>query len=96
VIPSEEIQKIIDQNGEYRGPPVDDAEVLELFKELIRLRTANRELADALEDLVMACELPGDHCEVEDAMPKAKSAISRHAEGGTKRKPSGKSDATGH
>jgi len=32
-------------------------------------------LALALEALVMACELPGDHCEVEQALPAARAAL---------------------
>lgn len=32
-------------------------------------------LRGALEALVMACELPGDHCEVEQALPAARAAL---------------------
>ena len=32
-------------------------------------------LVEALEELVMACDLPGDHCEVEQAMPRARAAL---------------------
>lgn len=32
-------------------------------------------LVEALEELVMACDLPGDHCEVEQAMPRALAAL---------------------
>ena len=35
------------------------------------------ELCDALDDLVMAIELPGDHCEVEQAMRHAKTALAK-------------------
>jgi len=33
------------------------------------------QLEGALEDLVMACELAGDHCEVEEAMMLARKAL---------------------
>ena len=32
-------------------------------------------LVEALEGLVMACELPGDHCEREQALPAARAAL---------------------
>ena len=32
-------------------------------------------LALALEALVLACELPGDHCEIEQALPAARAAL---------------------
>ena len=35
------------------------------------------ELKNALADLIMACELPGDHCEIEQALPQAYSAIAK-------------------
>jgi len=32
--------------------------------------------------LVMACELPGDHCEVEQALPAAQQALAAYREAG--------------
>lgn len=32
-------------------------------------------LALALEALVMACDLPGEHCEIEQALPAARAAL---------------------
>ena len=32
-------------------------------------------LALALEALVLACELPGDHCKIEQALPAARAAL---------------------
>lgn len=32
-------------------------------------------VVEALKALVMACELPGDHCEVEQALPTARDAL---------------------
>lgn len=37
-------------------------------------------LVAALEGLVMACELPGDHCEVEQALPTARAALAAYRE----------------
>ena len=42
-----------------------------------KLIAAAPELLDALDSLVLACELPGDHCEVEQALPAARAAISK-------------------
>ena len=62
----------------------DEARVIESEKdETIRYLLAVRNkaeaeierLREALEDLVSACELPGDHCEVEQAMPRARAAL---------------------
>ncbi|GEM_PF-4480452 len=39
-------------------------------------------LVEALEGLVMACELPGDHCEVEQALPAAQQALAAYREAG--------------
>jgi len=39
-------------------------------------------LVEALEGLVMACELPGDHCEVEQALPAARAALALYREAG--------------
>ena len=39
-------------------------------------------LVEALEGLVMACELPGDHCEVEQALPAARAALAAYREAG--------------
>ena len=35
------------------------------------------DLLAALDDLVSACELPGDHCEIEQALPAAIKALDR-------------------
>lgn len=39
-------------------------------------------LVEALEGLVMACELPGDHCEREQALPAARAALAAYREAG--------------
>jgi hypothetical protein len=39
------------------------------------LRGKNQQLREALDNLIVACELPGDHCEVEQALPYAKAAL---------------------
>lgn len=44
------------------------------------LRKRIAELEGALDDLVCACELPGDHCEVEDALPAARAALLKGAQ----------------
>jgi hypothetical protein len=41
-----------------------------------RLREENERLAGALDDLVMAVELPGDHCELKPALERARRALS--------------------
>lgn len=46
----------------------DDPEVYALIVENERLRWA-------LDNLIFACELPGNHCEVEQALPHAKAAL---------------------
>ena len=38
-------------------------------------------LRAALDALVMACELPGDHCEVEQALPAARAALASARDG---------------
>lgn len=45
--------------------------------ELRRLYEVNAELAEALDNLVCACELPGNHCEVEQALPTAIAALAK-------------------
>jgi len=42
-----------------------------------RLRAAETEMLGALDALVSACELPGDHCEVEQALPAAITVIAK-------------------
>ena len=39
-------------------------------------------LVESLESLVMACELPGDHCEREQALPAARAALALYREAG--------------
>ena len=46
-------------------------------KELRRLHAENERLREALDNLISACELPGDHCEIEQALPFAKAALRR-------------------
>ena len=45
--------------------------------ELRRLHAENERLREALDNLISACELPGDHCEVAQALPHAKAALRR-------------------
>ena len=45
--------------------------------ELRSLHAENERLREALDNLISACELPGDHCEVEQALPHAKAALRR-------------------
>ena len=40
-------------------------------------RDAETEVLGALDALVSACELPGDHCEVEQALPAAITVIAK-------------------
>jgi hypothetical protein len=43
-----------------------------------RIRALERErwdLRQALDDLLSACELPGEHCEIEQAIPRARAAL---------------------
>jgi len=35
------------------------------------------ELEKALDDLVMACELPGDHCELQPSLDRARAALAK-------------------
>jgi hypothetical protein len=42
-----------------------------------QLIAAASELLEALDSLVSACDLPGDHCEVEQALPRAIAAIKK-------------------
>ena len=59
--------------GFDRGNPEQLAEALANA----RLIAASPELLDALDALLSACELPGDHCEIEQALPKARAAIAK-------------------
>jgi len=38
---------------------------------------SNKDLLNALDDLIMACELPGDHCEVAQVLEYAKQTIAK-------------------
>jgi len=38
----------------------------------------HREVAEALDRLVFAAELPGDHCEIEQALPAAHAALKKY------------------
>ena len=47
-------------------------------KQAINMRALERErdrLLEALDDLLSACELPGEHCEIEQALPRARAAL---------------------
>jgi hypothetical protein len=48
--------------------------------EVAALRAENARLRDALDELVMACELPGDHCEVAQSLPRARAALAKEPE----------------
>ena len=39
--------------------------------------TAAPDMAEALDDLLMAIELPGDHCELEPAKQRARAALAK-------------------
>lgn len=43
------------------------------FQDIAEARIA--ELEAALEELVMSLDLPGDHCEVEQSLPRARAAL---------------------
>ena len=58
--------------AQVRGPFETDQSVADA-----QLIAAAPELLDALDTLVMACKLPGDHCEVEQALPAAIAAITK-------------------
>ncbi len=42
-----------------------------------REMSAMKECVEALDNLLMALELPGNHCELEQAKPRARSALSK-------------------
>jgi hypothetical protein len=54
-----------------------------LAEAIARIEAQDAEIAAlraALDTLVMACELPGDHCEVEQALPGARALLARAAQ----------------
>ena len=60
-----------DQSGSNDCPQEDEAIAN------ASLIAAAPELVKALDELVMAIELPGNHCEVEQALRHAKSALAK-------------------
>lgn len=42
-----------------------------------QLISAAPDMAEALDDIIMAFELPGNHCEMEQAIERAKKALSK-------------------
>lgn len=69
------------------GWPILDAEAGGYYRTkedvLILLNKQDREISGmkemllALDTLVSACEMPGDHCEIEQALPRAIAALNR-------------------
>ena len=43
--------------------------------QLKALRRERDGLREALDNLLSACELPGEHCEIERAIPRARAAL---------------------
>lgn len=62
----EQLRPLVDET--FRDLRWTRDKVHEQSAEIERLRAA-------LEALVMACELPGDHCEVEQTLPAARAAL---------------------
>ena len=61
------------------GPDANPA-MMHLCRALRRaevVQAENERLREALDNLISACELPGDHCEVAQALPHAKAALRR-------------------
>lgn len=50
----------------------DHASAVEMIEKLTAERDA---LRAALDNLLSACELPGEHCEIEQAIPRARAAL---------------------
>jgi hypothetical protein len=63
----------VSQKPEALADRLDD----ERMNLIERLADENERLREALDNLISACELPGDHCEVEQALPHAKAALRR-------------------
>lgn len=64
-------KRTTDETGCNDSPPEDEAIANAL------LIAAAPELANALDDLVLAVELPGDHSEIPGALELAKAALAK-------------------
>ena len=75
-----EALRLADELDAYHNAPHHKLAAIELrchHYELRRLHAENERLREALDNLISACELPGDHCEVAQALPHAKAALRR-------------------
>ena len=71
----------IDDDGEFVSMCMaHQAMAAEKDAEILRLRAslaATPDMAEALDDLLMALDLPGDHCELEPAKQRARAALAK-------------------
>lgn len=56
---------------------IDSEIVLSAADELSRVRTHGNELIFCMDDLLMAIDLPGNHCELAPAVKRARAALSK-------------------
>mgnify|MGYP006365536299 CR=1 FL=1 len=56
---------------------IRDEEILAAADEITRIRSLLKEAGEALDDMVMAAELPGDHCELHCSLVRARSVLSK-------------------
>jgi len=73
---TDDIETLRRENERLRKELVEAEAVRERCNErAFRLESEVERLREALDNLIVACELPGDHCEVEQALPYAKAAL---------------------
>ena len=73
-----ELRRLHAENERLREALTYDWDQLEACRESLREHMVEiKRLREALDNLISACELPGDHCEVEQALPHAKAALRR-------------------
>ena len=68
---------LISKHTDILGGTLNAVQFSDALAELERVKKERDELLEALDQLVSARELPGDHCEIDQALPAARAAIAK-------------------